>query len=368
MSLRLPPSSSHRWSNCALFLFASQGYPEPPEGDEAREGTCAAWVAQVVLTGHAVNCAALVGRNHTNGWLVNETMAADVQEYVNTVAKRGGTTTCESTVTLSLEPFISGTLDLSATIGNVPTLYVDDLKYGRKIVEVRKNTQLIIYAAAVLRKYAPGTFNLVQLGIYQPRAFHRDGIYRKWVISVAELETRAAAIIEAGRRAVPPPGDDGSWKPEAATPGEWCEYCPIATRCEALAQTNYARISLVQSQSHRDMTPLEMSRELDFLEEAEATLKARKKAVIAEGETRARKERIPGYGLEMGTGQKRFNVDRAVIKMMTGIDPVEEKICTPAELIRRGASKDAVAALSIVPNTGMKLVKVDIAAAFEGKS
>ncbi|TDW21090.1 uncharacterized protein DUF2800 [Rhizobium azibense] len=364
MTFRLPPSSSHRWSNCALVMQASQAYPESPEGDEAREGTCAAWVAQVVLTGRAADTTALVGKTHENGWLVTDAMAADVQGYVNNILKRGGTTSCESFVTLSTDPLIAGTTDLSATIANIPTLYVDDLKYGREIVEVRKNTQLIIYAAAVLRKYAPGTFNLVQLGIYQPRAFHRDGIYRKWVVSVADLERMAADIIEAGRRAYAPN--------PTATPGEWCKHCPVATRCEALAHTNYARISLVHSQAHRDMTPLEISREKDFLDEAEATLKARKKAVDAEMEQRARREAIPGYRLEMGKGKRRFNVPGDVIRLMTGVNPyTAPDLCTPAELIRRGASKDAVHALSIVPDTGLKLVKVDedyIARAFEGNT
>jgi hypothetical protein len=342
-------------------MQGAQAYPDEPEGDEAREGTCAAWLAQVVLTGHAVNTASMVGNTHENGWLITDDMARDVQEYVNMIQKRGGTTSCEKFVTLSTDPLIAGTTDLTATIANIPTLYVDDLKYGRKIVEVRKNTQLIIYAAAILRKYAPGTFNLVQLGIYQPRAFHRDGVYRKWVVSVADLEKMAAAIIEAGR---------ASYAPNpVGTPGEWCEYCPIATRCEALAHTNYARISLVHSQSHRDMTPLELSRELDFIEEADATLKARRKAVIAEAEQRARSERIPRYGLEMGTGKRRFNVPGFIVQALSGVNPyTEPDVCTPAELIRRGASKDVVNALSIVPNTGMKLVKVDIAAAFEGNN
>jgi hypothetical protein len=362
MNFRLPPSSSHRWSNCALFMQAAQAYPEPPEGDEAREGTCAAWVAQMVLTGQAADCTALVGKTHANGWLVTPAMAADVQGYVAMILKRGGTTTCEHTVTLSTDPLIAGTLDLSATVGDKPILYVDDLKYGRKVVEVRRNTQLIIYAAAVLRKYAPGTFNVVQLGIYQPRAFHRDGIYRKWVVSVADLQQMADAIIEAGRATYAPN--------PTATPGDWCDHCPVATRCEALAHTNYARISLVHSQAHRDMTAAELSRELDFLDEAEATVKARKKAVVAEAEQRARKENIPGYRLEPGKGQRRFNVPGPVIQAMTGVNPYTEPgLCTPAELIRRGASKDAAHALSIVPNTGMKLVKFgadDIAAAFEG--
>lgn len=352
MTFRLAPSAAHRWMNCAAYPQLALSYPEPPEGDEAREGTCAAWVAQCALTGQASDCSALIGKTHANGWLVTDEMAAIVQGYVELVLKRGGTTSCEKFVTLSTDPFIAGTTDLSATIGDKPTLYVDDLKYGRKIVEVRKNPQLVIYAAAILRNYAPGTFNLVQLGIYQPRGFHRDGPYRKWVVSVAELQKLADEIIEAGRRAMAPN--------PTATPGEWCEYCPVATRCEALAHTNYARISLVQSHAHRDMSPIEISRELDFLDEADATLKARRKAVLAEAEQRARNEPIPGRMLEKQKGDRKFKVPAAVVKAMTGIDPfTEPKVCTPAELIRRGASKTAVDALSYRPDTGWKLIKTD---------
>jgi hypothetical protein len=345
-------------------MQASQSYPESPEGDEAKEGTCAAWVAQMVLTGEAKDCAAMVGHSHANGWLVTPEMATVVQGYVDMILKRGGTTSCEMSVTLSTYPLIQGTTDLSATIAVTPVLYVDDYKHGFEIVEVRKAPQIVIYAGAILRKYAPGTFNLVQLGIYQPRAFHRDGIYRKWVVTVAELERMIEEIIAAGLAAYAPN--------PIGTPGEWCKYCPVATRCEALAHTNYSRMTVVRSQAHRDMTPLEISRELDFLADAEATLNARKKAVEAEAEQRARNERIPGYSLEMQTGKRRFNVTPAIIQMMTGISPYTDPgTCTPAELGRRGATKEAVKALSIVPNTGFKLVKFgaeEIAKAFEGNN
>ena len=81
---------------------------------------------------------------------------------------------------------------------------------------------------------------------------------------------------------------------------------------------------------------------IDFIEEADATLKARKKAVQAEAEQRARAEIIPRYRLEMGKGKRKFSVSPTVVKMVTGIDPyTAPDVCTPAELIRRGASKTA---------------------------
>lgn len=358
-SYRLRPSSSHRWSKCAAYPSFAAQYPEPPETDEAREGTCAAWLAQVCLTGDASSPFDLVGRSHKNGWLVTEEMAADITGYVSLIHKRGGTTSCENEVRLSSDPDIAGTLDISATRSDKPVLYVDDLKYGRKIVEVRGNTQLIIYAAAELRKYPAGTFNLVQLGVYQPRAFHPHGTYRKWVIDVADLVARADAIIEAGRRC----NED---KP-LATPGAWCDHCPALTRCAAAAATGYAAMALVQSIEHRDMTALELSHELTFLSWAEDIISARRKAVTAEGEARAKREHIPGYHMQQGQGNRVLTVDAGWISFLTGIDATVTKPATPAELLRRGVVAALVDAVSHRPALKMKLVPFsedDIEAAF----
>ena len=74
--------------------------------------------------------------------------------------------------------------------------------------------------------------------------------------------------------------------------------------------------------------------------------------------------------LQNGKGKRRFDVPPAIIEMMTGIYPYElPKVCTPAELIRRGASEFAAHSMSVVPSTGFELVKtdeVDIAALFNG--
>ena len=43
------PSAAHRWTKCsAAPLFASRAGPQPTS-DPAREGTCAAWVAELML-------------------------------------------------------------------------------------------------------------------------------------------------------------------------------------------------------------------------------------------------------------------------------------------------------------------------------
>lgn len=352
--MRFRPSKAYQWSNCAASTRISAGRPDDSDtNDAAKEGTCAAWVAETVLCGDAHECRDLVGRNHANGWFVTEEMADDVQAYVDLIRKRGGNTKAEHFVILSIMPDISGTLDATSdTTGREGLLYVDDLKYGRKVVEIYENPQLIIYGAARARTFEPGTIKRVQLGIYQPRAFHVDGIYRRWVLSIEELEQRAVALIAAARAGLDPNA--------TATPGKWCGHCAGAAACEAIAQTSYAVLDRVQSSRFRDRTALELAHDLDFVAEAKDVLDAFSKAMNTEAEQRMKRaEFVPGWIMAPKKGNRAFNVDPFMIRAYTGVDPyMPAKVCTPAELERRGADPEKIAQISTRADIGVKLTRL----------
>lgn len=331
------PSKAYQWSNCAASPRIAAERPDDSEtNDAAREGTCAAWVAEVVLTGDAHECRDLVGRSHANGWLVTEEMADDVQGYVDMIRKRGGNTRAEHYVALSMHPHIAGTMDATSdTTRNDGLLYVDDFKYGRRVVEIYQNPQLIIYGSARARAFMPGTIRMVQLGVYQPRAFHRDGIYRKWVLSVDELEKLAVDLIDKARACLDPNAP--------ATPGSWCSHCAGAPVCEALAHTSYAMIDTMQRHAFRERTGIELAYDLDFIDSAEAILSSFSKAIRAEATQRLDREYVPGWSIMPRKGNRRFTVDGATIKMLTGIEPyMAPTLCTPAELERRGAQPEVL--------------------------
>jgi hypothetical protein len=319
-----------------------------------------------VLNGNATSCSDLVGRTHANGWFITEQMAADVQLYVDLIKRRGGVIMAEEQVALysTAAVYIGGTLDASSMMLNdTGLLYVDDLKYGYRIVEVRKNPQLIIYGAAKAMKLIREghKVNRVQLAIYQPRAFHRDGIYRKWVISLDELWTAAQNVINAAERCAEPE--------PVATPGAHCDECPAAASCVALAHTAYSLVTNVMSQHQRDMTAAELSKELHFIDEAERIVHARSKAIKAEAEARIKTERIPGWKVFSTKGNRKFTVPAEMVQLLTGVDPWEKKLITPAEAERRGASKEVIAKIAAQPEIGHKLVPIDeddVAAIFNG--
>ena len=80
----LRPSAAHRWWRCSASISATRLPDALPEEDQdaAREGTCAAWVAECVINGDASSAADMLGRSHENGWEVDDDMVRHVQEYM----------------------------------------------------------------------------------------------------------------------------------------------------------------------------------------------------------------------------------------------------------------------------------------------
>lgn len=355
---RFRPSQASYWGNCAAFQRFTAGMKEEKPGDAAREGTCAAWIADVVLTGDATDCGDMVGKTHKNGWMVSEEMAADVQEYVNLVRSYDGQVSAEEHVRASENPLIEGTLDSSITSVTDGILRIIDLKYGRRIIETTA-AQLVCYGFGKLLKLPAGSVTEIHLSIYQPRGFHKDGIYRTRVITPEQLQDEFTKL---WNMAV-----EGERPDSLATPGPHCADCDAAAGCVALAQTAYSLVNVVNSREHRDMTREELSRELDFMDECKKTINARFKAIESEAEARAKRESIPGWGLAPKKGNRVFTVPGVSVQLLTGVDPWENKLCTPAELERRGATKEQLQSITKQPVTSHKLTRItgdDIASMF----
>lgn len=326
-----------------------------PQGEEfdtdpAREGTCAAWVAESVLVGQYGDCYEMVGEQHENGWIVDQTMARFIQEYVNHVMQAyGDFRNVEKRISLTED--LGGTPDAFAIW---PTnggwhLSVTDLKYGFEIVEPWGNLQLAIYAGAVAR-LVPGTVTSIELSIYQPRAYHPHGILRTWKPGVEELTDVLTGVIQAAEVAKQPDA--------LCVAGGHCRYCDAANICSAVAHEAYRAVSTMQNDMRRNLTAAEMSAELDFIELAEKIIKSRKESIRTEAEERIRNgELIQGWTLERAKGRRAWTVDPVTVQLVTGLDPRKEAMVTPAELERMGADPERVKAVTGVPMREPKLTR-----------
>ena len=351
--LALRSSASSFWFNCqAQPLFASR-LPEQKDTDATREGTCAAWLGEMVLTGCAPNTKAMLGHSHENGWLIDADMVEFVQDYCDKVRSLGGVVGAEKFVRLS--GLIAGTPDSYVVISPAGVLFVIDLKYGHKLVEVDHNTQVSIYGGALYRLLTLQGVKItkVVLAVYQPRAFSANvGTYRTWEPELSEFLDFVSEIENRGELCQEPN--------PVATAGPHCDHCVAAAGCQALTSTVVNLIENVESQDHRQMTGRELSHQLDFANHASAMVEIYAKSLMAEGEARhAQGEHIKGYGHSQRSGKRKLTMLPENIKMLTGVDATKGDACTPAQLEKRGVAKDVVAAMSTTPDLSPKFGKLD---------
>ena len=67
--------------SCAMSAQDVLGQLPDEEGDEAREGTCAAWVAECCINDD-ISPWDFVDETHENGWIVDADMARHLEPYV----------------------------------------------------------------------------------------------------------------------------------------------------------------------------------------------------------------------------------------------------------------------------------------------
>lgn len=347
----LRPSNAYIWANCAAAPTFAERVPEPETTDAAREGTCAAWLAEMTLKSGGM-CNDHLNATHANGWLVTAEMVVNVQSYVDMLRGRGGIVSAEQRVYLT--EFIHGTLDASTSGAAIATtLYVDDLKYGLEYVEVFEHFQLLIYAAAELRRLGnPPHITHVQMGIYQPRLPHPDGVHRTWTLTVAELWQWAEWIVARGTLCMLPQ--------PVATPGRHCRRCNALTTChaaQATLQNGYDFI--VNDHRQHERKGDDLAKYLDFLDTLADLAKSAKNAAIAEAEIRMRRgDHVRGWHFKPRKGHRVLKYHPELVRLLTGVNPIMTVPMKPPDLERAGVPKKTVDALSYSPDIGPKLERM----------
>ncbi len=341
MTIETHPSAAHRWTKCsAAPLFASRAGPQPTS-DAAREGTCATWVVELMLTDRPVE----VGMMHENGWEVDPDMIDHMQDYADICRADGGEMWVEQHVGLSEK--IYGTPDCATLADGVLT--VRDLKYGFRLV-APDSPQLLIYAAALLLMHP--TVQIIRTEIYQPRGFHQDGP-RRWIDwAPDQIRDASAWIIQRAEEC---------YKPDPiATPGNHCLYCDGAVGCVALQQTTATSLAIAEMTGHRDRTPTEMAQALHFYRDVLEIITAAAKATEVEAEARAKRgERLPGWGITTRYGTSRVSKPPHVIKALTGKDATKTVPMNIGELRAAGLTKAQLSLITEQPTTGFKLEPLD---------
>lgn len=285
----LRPSAASVWLRCAGYAslnaaVGANGELIERDNEVRDDGTACHWLAFELWEGrkHALGSLAPNGRELT------EEMFAAVEEYHALLRSRSGIAVLESKVPVSrFFPGVSdGTPDAQTVCAD--TLYVDDLKFGFRPVEVWRLPQLMIYGHTLASLMA--SIRTVIFTIYQPRLAHRDGTIRSWKVSVEELAQLVEPIKAAALEC---------YKPNPiCTVNPGCHDCGAAHACRSLQAASNGAMETAYSSVTHELTPAQLGYELARLMAAETLLEHRVTGLSAQAEAMTRRGvRIPGFDM-----------------------------------------------------------------------
>lgn len=216
----------------------SEGMPN--EGSVyAREGSAAHEVGEMALrSGYdAIHYLGVTIPDYPEV-IVDETMCAAVQEYLDTV--RGEIARYETETGLDdWEMGVEVRFDLTHVYANMfgtcdctlffpawKRLVVLDYKHGWLSVPVERNPQTMYYAIGAVSGKHNRDVEEIELVIVQPRSGHHT-IVKRWSCGMEELLDFRAVLVDSARRTESPTA--------RLNPGEWCKFCPAAPVCRVLS-------------------------------------------------------------------------------------------------------------------------------------
>lgn len=333
------------------------------QSESAREGDAAHLLAAMLLRGEISDSTDMVDRSLSNGVFVTEEMASHVADYVEVLTGRGiksDSGRIEVLSDLRMDDHGSNIRcrpDYIVYDYKIETLYVDDFKYGWRIVEPENNWVLIAYALAYIENDPARKMpaNIV-FTIHQPRPYHQDGPVREWEITTDELNTYHERIVNAFSH-VTLPGISELYT------GENCHYCPALAICPAARD---ASMNAMEAAGHFVIDDMEndvIGFHYGQLSRAETIIKDRKDAIEELMKHRLKHgAAIDGYSLTLSVGNLKWNkdVDAATLEALTGKDLTTAKLVTPSQAKKLGVVEEIINTFASRQQTGVKLIQEDV--------
>ena len=353
---RLAPSAAARWVNCPGSVIMCEAMPAEEDSAASAEGTLAHTVAANALRADATFAPS------------DDEMFEAVGVYLEAV--RAAAARDMDAHEMHIEERVSaphihsdnwGTPDAWSFNRAKMRLDVFDLKYGRGIVEVFENWQLLNYASAIVHELdipTADTLLSVNLHIVQPRAYHRDGPVRSWSLSGEALRgytNRLGRAASAALMDAQPP----------CVPGAWCDdtYCRARGQCEALLHSGYKSIERGGVSVPLDMSPSDMGMVLrqvrdgiKLLNAIETGLEQQILAAIRSG------ARVSGWHVETGAGREKWRVSYDEVLALgaaMGVEVAKPALITPKQAVAAGLPREVANCYTETPAGEVKLVADD---------
>jgi hypothetical protein len=239
---KLGASSATRWMACPGSVALSESVPPEsllPTSVYAAEGTVAHEIAEKRLLKMRHRKRGVVECDGHEVQIIPE-MHKGAELYCRAIAEnQPGELLVERRVHIEkIHPYLYGTADAILITKN--TLFVYDYKFGKTVVDVEDNPQLLFYAlGAVLEVDFRGEW--VELVVVQPRAGKEP--VRRWRFPTVDLLDFSE---ELRRAAVATEAPDAPLIPDASHGGEsgkYCWWCPAGSAgvCPAVNEYKHAK-------------------------------------------------------------------------------------------------------------------------------
>lgn len=325
----LRPSKADTWFHCAGFAKLSADVKAPIEdrGKDVREdGTATHWLAFETWNGRTP----AVESMSPNFRVLTEELFRGADEYIQYLMTWPGRAVLEQTMPTSafFKGTSDGTPDAYLVLPTSTRGRLADLKMGFRPVEVWRNKQLIVYAWTIMCLFPHLTE--MELTIVQPRAAHKDGTVRTWLVDRDELRALAAELQEAALNA------------HADNPlcvvNENCDNCAVGHACRSLQAAGGHGIETAYDATPHELSPNELAFELHKLQAAADHIEHRITGLSAQADSLIRRgKRVPGYGLERRATRKRWRDEKVAeveqVGRLFGVEVLAPpKLQSPAKL------------------------------------
>lgn len=335
-------------------------YPEAPEeadSDVREDGTACHWLSAEVWEGRYPQEGSLSPNNR----VIDEDMFDAVDVYHDVLRSWPVRAVCEQQLPIdSILQGMKGTPDAWAWDDATRTLYIADLKYGFKFVEVWENWQLACYARALLDHlgidgFAEQVVNVVYV-IVQPRSNHRDGPVRTFRTRASNLRGQFNQLAHAAEE---------NMKPDpACTPNPGCGDCPGRHGCTALQNSALAALEASYAGIPLELPLPAVGDELRRLKAGIKRMEARITGLEQQAEHAIRNGAVvPGWNLAPTFARERWQ-EGAEEKVLALAPYYNATLAKPQRAItpnqaRKVIPADVVAMFACKPSTGVKLLPVD---------
>ena len=351
--LSLTATELPRFMTCNGVVSMGGVKPFDQDYTITKEGVAVHWLVEQMFNQENYNPEVFIDQKAPNGIFITPEMVEHIEEYVTDLrivktADNYSKVEFDTSFNATSKSKIRGRADSIIRLGT--TLIILDLKYGWKIVEPKENWTLLAHAIGYCKQQYIKP-EIIEFKIYQPRPYHPEGVVRKWVITIEQLEEYCNILIKTLNN-----------PKKIVQTSEHCYRCESLSQCPAAQIASMNAVDVAETAFNNTIDNDDLSWNIKQLKRSQEILKQSLNAYedlalhrLKEGQS------ISDFSIIASFGKTKWNDDLKsdFIKTLTNVDISKKTLVTPAQAKKLGLTEDVIKAFTYRPSNGFKLVEIN---------